>query len=104
MSRVEDALADIAGVGATPDVDWVATYAAQRDRLYGLALVILRESNDASDAVQSAFEKALRHRGSLREGVLLEPGWRGSRATRRSASLVVEETLRAILDKHRKDR
>jgi RNA polymerase sigma factor (sigma-70 family) len=72
MSRVEDALADIVGVGATPDVDWAATYAAQRDRLYGLALVILRESNDASDAVQSAFEKALRHRGSLHEGVLLE--------------------------------
>src|ERR1039457_1633683 len=42
---------------------------AQRDRLYGLALVILRESNDASDAVQSAFEKALRHRGRLLVGV-----------------------------------
>jgi RNA polymerase sigma-70 factor, ECF subfamily len=70
MGRVEDVLtADAASVDRAPTVDWTATYAAQRDRLYGLALVILRESNDASDAVQAAFEKALRYRGRLREGV-----------------------------------
>jgi DNA-directed RNA polymerase specialized sigma24 family protein len=70
MNRLDDALAaDVAGVGGSPDVDWAATYVARRDRLYGLALVILRESNDASDAVQSAFEKALRHRGRLLVGV-----------------------------------
>lgn len=70
MSRVDHALAaDVAGVGGSPDVDWAATSVAQRDRLYGLALVILRESNDASDAVQSAFEKALRHRRRLLVGV-----------------------------------
>lgn len=70
IGSVEDALAaDVVVVEATPEVDWTAIYAAQRDRLYGLALVILRESNDASDAVQSAFEKALRSRGRLREGM-----------------------------------
>jgi RNA polymerase sigma factor (sigma-70 family) len=70
---VEDACAaDLAGVDALSEVDWAATYAAQRDRLFGLAMVILRESNDASDAVQSAFEKALRNRQRLRKGVAPE--------------------------------
>ena len=69
MSRVEDALAaDIAGIDDRHELDWSETYLAQRERLYGLALVILRDSNDASDAVQSAFEKALRHRGRLHYG------------------------------------
>jgi RNA polymerase sigma-70 factor (ECF subfamily) len=70
MSRVEDALrADLPTTENTREVDWTAAYVAQRERLYGLALVILRESNDASDAVQAAFEKALRHRGQVRDGV-----------------------------------
>src|SRR5450631_853198 len=74
MGRVEDALrADLPTTEHTRDVDWADAYAAQRERererLYGLALVILRESNDASDAVQAAFEKAFRHRGQLRDGV-----------------------------------
>jgi RNA polymerase sigma-70 factor (ECF subfamily) len=70
IGRVEEAVAaELTVVEAVPSVDWTATYAAQRDRLYGLALVILHESSDASDAVQSAFEKALRYRGRLREGV-----------------------------------
>jgi RNA polymerase sigma-70 factor, ECF subfamily len=52
----------------TPGIDWASTYAAQRERLFGLALVILRDRNDAADAVQSAFEKAFRHRKQFRAG------------------------------------
>jgi RNA polymerase sigma-70 factor (ECF subfamily) len=51
-----------------PIVDWAATYAAQRDRLFGLALIILSDGTDAADAVQAAFEKALRHSDQLRSG------------------------------------
>ena len=36
-------------------------------RLTGLARLVCRDSTDAGDAVQSAFEQAWRHRGSLRE-------------------------------------
>ncbi len=68
--RVEDAVtSDRLGVEAARDIDWAATYAAQRDRLLGLALVILQERNDAEDALQSAFEKALRHRHQLQDGI-----------------------------------
>jgi RNA polymerase sigma-70 factor (ECF subfamily) len=68
--RVEDARTpDLLGDEVAPGIDWAATYAAQRERLFGLALVILQERNDAADAVQSAFEKAFRHRHQLRDGV-----------------------------------
>jgi RNA polymerase sigma factor (sigma-70 family) len=70
MGRVEDALrVDLPATEHAREVDWADAYAAQRERLYGLALVILRDGNDASDAVQAAFEKAFRHRGQLRDGV-----------------------------------
>jgi RNA polymerase sigma-70 factor, ECF subfamily len=70
MGRVQEVVTpDIAGIEAPDQVDWAATYAAQRDRLMGLAFVILRDRNDAADAVQVAFEKALRHQDRLHEGI-----------------------------------
>ncbi len=70
MGRVQEVVTPhIANIEAPDQVDWAATYAAQRDRLMGLAFVILRDRNDAADAVQLAFEKALRHQDRLREGI-----------------------------------
>jgi RNA polymerase sigma-70 factor, ECF subfamily len=70
MGRVEDVVvSDIPVNEGTLEVDWTAIYAAQRERLFGLALIILQEGNDAADAVQSAFEKGFRHRDQLRRGV-----------------------------------
>jgi RNA polymerase sigma-70 factor, ECF subfamily len=67
---VEDVRAsDIPVIDARSEVDWTAIFAGQRQRLLGLAMVILQEGNDAADAVQSAFEKGFRHRDQLRAGV-----------------------------------
>jgi hypothetical protein len=42
MGRVEDVVvSDIPVNEGTLEVDWTAIYAAQRDRLFGLALIIL---------------------------------------------------------------
>jgi RNA polymerase sigma-70 factor, ECF subfamily len=43
-------------------------------RLTGLARLVCRDGTDAGDAVQSAFEQAWRHRGSLRDADAL-PAW-----------------------------
>lgn len=40
---------------------------AHHARLTGLARLVCRDSNDAGDAVQSAFEQAWRYRSSLRD-------------------------------------
>jgi RNA polymerase sigma-70 factor, ECF subfamily len=70
MGRVQEVVTpQIGKVEAHQAVDWAATYATQRDRLMGLAFVILRDRNDAADVVQVAFEKALRHQDRLREGI-----------------------------------
>jgi RNA polymerase sigma-70 factor (ECF subfamily) len=70
MIRVEDVVtSDIPVSEGRSGVDWDAISAAQRERLFGLALVILQERNDAADAVQGAFEKGFRHRDQLRSGV-----------------------------------
>lgn len=47
------------------DVDWAKLYDAQRDRLRAIARVIIGSEEDAADVVQTAFERAYRHRRRL---------------------------------------
>src|SRR5690349_721734 len=49
-------------VKGTIEVDWSAAFANHADAVYHLALVVLRNAEDARDCMQSVFERAWSHR------------------------------------------
>jgi RNA polymerase sigma-70 factor (ECF subfamily) len=46
---------------ATVERDWGAAYACHADAVYRFARVILRDPDDATDVVQTVFERAVQH-------------------------------------------
>jgi RNA polymerase sigma-70 factor, ECF subfamily len=76
----------------TPATSLVELVETHYRRLINLALLICRDPSDAEDAVQTALERAWRHRAAIRDPAKATP-WLNQ--------IVVREAIRAHGDRHR---
>lgn len=63
----------VPGVKGAIEVDWSAAFAEHAGAVYHLALVVLRNAEDARDCMQTVFERAWSHRDRYDAGRPVKP-------------------------------
>jgi RNA polymerase sigma-70 factor, ECF subfamily len=87
------------GVKGSDQTDWSAAFAVHSAAVYHLALVIVRDREDARDVMQTVFERAWRHRARYDADRPLR-SWLLAIAGHEAISLARRRRVRAALALH----